>query len=59
MGDKCGDHPPLDCVGQPGTPATWLTGMSSEPMIPAADDDDEIPATQTSAHGEVGGSVLV
>lgn len=54
MGDQCRDHPPLDCVGQPGTPATWLTGMSSEPMIPACDDDDEIPATQTSAHGEVG-----
>lgn len=34
----------LNCVAQPGTPATWLSGMTSA----TTDFADEIPATQRS-----------
>ncbi len=42
-------------VGQPGTPATWMTGMTSGSFSDGDDDDPEnIPPTQGSAFDEAG-----
>ena len=40
-------------VGQPGTPATWMTGMTSGSFSDGDGDNPEnIPATQASAFDE-------
>ena len=41
-------------VGQPGTPATWMTGMTSGSFSEGGDDPENIPATQGSAFDEAG-----
>lgn len=39
-------------VGQPGTPATWVSGMTTAFSEP--EDMDDIPPTQGSAFDEAG-----